>query len=242
MRSGNQRRRGRHRPVRRKRPPWGLIALVLLIGVALIRNGTFELPGPPQPSVASRADSRSQATPAPSTAPSAAAEPNAPQDRQAAPAEPAALPSSEPNRVRIPAIGVDAPLTSLGVDAEGWVESPPAEEKNLAGWFRDAVTPGEQGTAVLVGHVDNKQGPVVFYSLGALKKGQQVEVQRQDGRTAVFETYGVEVFDKDAFPAEKVYGDTGKPELRVITCGGGYSKANGYDSNVVVFAKMVAVR
>lgn len=39
----------------------------------------------------------------------------------------------------------------------------------------------------------------------------------------------------------RVYADTGQPELRVITCGGGYSKAGGYDGNVVVFARMVKV-
>ncbi|NEE61390.1 class F sortase, partial [Streptomyces sp. SID8455] len=37
-------------------------------------------------------------------------------------------------------------------------------------------------------------------------------------------------------------GDTGHAELRVITCGGGYSKAGGYDGNVVVFARLVETR
>ncbi|MFE4645776.1 class F sortase, partial [Streptomyces sp. NPDC056730] len=39
-----------------------------------------------------------------------------------------------------------------------------------------------------------------------------------------------------------VYGDSGHAELRVITCGGGFSKANGYDGNVVVFARLVRTR
>ncbi|MFD4776996.1 class F sortase, partial [Streptomyces sp. NPDC058427] len=43
-------------------------------------------------------------------------------------------------------------------------------------------------------------------------------------------------------PGARVYGDTGKAELRVITCGGGFTKANGYDGNVVVFARLVATR
>jgi sortase (surface protein transpeptidase) len=130
----------------------------------------------------------------------------------------------------------------VGLDVDGWVAAPPPEDPNLAGWFTGGVTPGEKGTAVVVGHVDNKQGPAVFYNLGALKKGTRVEVARKDGKTAVFEIYGIEVFDKKNFPGDRVYASKGAPELRVITCGGGFSKQHGYDGNVVAFARLVEVR
>ncbi|MFF6860878.1 class F sortase [Streptomyces ardesiacus] len=210
---------------RRKRAPWGVIALVLLTGLALIRNGSGEFDvGPPQPA-------------------SAAAAP----DTRAAPGDAAApgvapLPYSVPDRVSIPAIQVDAPVMGVGLDADGWVDAPPPEDPNLAGWFTGAVSPGEKGTAVVVGHVDNQQGPAVFYGLGALKKGNKVEIHRQDGKTAVFEIYGIEVFEKDNFPGDRVYGPKGTPELRVITCGGGFTKQNGYDGNVVAFARLAEVR
>ncbi|MFG3120660.1 class F sortase [Streptomyces sp. NPDC048208] len=208
---------------RRRRAPWGVLALVLLTGVALIRNGSGEFDvGPPQPA--------SAAAPAPDVR----ATPSA-----VAAAAPAGLSFSPADRVRIPAIQVDAPVTPVGLDADGWVGAPPPEDPNLAGWFTGAVSPGEKGTAVVVGHVDNTRGPAVFYGLGALKKGDRVEVGRQDGRTAVFEVYGVEVFEKSKFPGDRVYGSKGTPELRVITCGGGFSKQNGYDGNVVVFARLV---
>lgn len=58
----------------------------------------------------------------------------------------------------------------------------------------------------------------------------------------MFEIYGIEVFEKANFPSNRVYGSTGAPELRVITCGGGFSEQNGYDGNVVVFARLVEVR
>ncbi|WP_317446629.1 class F sortase [Streptomyces collinus] len=208
---------------RRKRAPWGVIALVLLTGLALIRNGSGEFDvGPPQPASAAAADSRA----APETPPAAVV--------------PLAFAAAD--RIRIPAIRVDAPVTPVGLDANGWVGAPPPEDPNLAGWFTGAVSPGEKGTAVVVGHVDNKQGPAVFYGLGALKKGNRVEVLRKDGKTAVFEIYGVEVFAKSDFPSDRVYGSKGTPELRVITCGGGFSKQNGYDGNVVVFARLAAVK
>ncbi|MFH9861423.1 class F sortase [Streptomyces sp. NPDC017202] len=207
----------------KKRAPWGVIALVLLTGLALIRNGSGEFDaGPPQPASAAAADAR-------------AAQGTFGKTVQA-------LPFAEPDRVRIPAIRVDAPVMQVGLDTDGWVGAPPPEDPNLAGWFTGAVSPGEKGTAVVVGHVDNMQGPAVFYGLGALKKGNHVEVTRRDGKTAVFEIYGVEVFEKNNFPGDRVYASKGAPELRVITCGGGFSKANGYDGNVVAFARLVEVR
>ena len=209
---------------RRKRAPWGVIALVLLTGLALIRNGSGEFDvGPPQPASAAASDTRSAVG-----------------DGAAAGVTP--LPYSVPDQVSIPAIQVDAPVMGVGLDADGWVDAPPPEDPNLAGWFTGAVSPGEKGTAVVVGHVDNQQGPAVFYGLGALKKGNKVEVHRQDGKTAVFEIYGIEVFEKNNFPGDRVYGSKGSPELRVITCGGGFPKQNGYDGNVVAFARLVEVR
>ncbi|MFJ1807439.1 MULTISPECIES: class F sortase [unclassified Streptomyces] len=208
---------------RRKRAPWGVIALVLLTGLALIRNGSGEFDiGPPQPASAAAADSRAAGGALGRT--------------------PAPLAYAVPDRVRIPAIRVDAPVMSVGLDADGWVGAPPPEDPNLAGWFTGGVSPGEKGTAVVVGHVDNTLGPAVFYGLGALKKGNRVEVSRMDGKTAVFEIYGIEVFAKNNFPGDRVYASKGAPELRVITCGGGFSKANGYDGNVVAFARLVEVR
>ncbi|MGW7283811.1 class F sortase [Streptomyces sp. NPDC054844] len=208
----------------RKRAPWGVIALVLLTGLALIRNGSGEFDaGPPQPASAAASDTRVAGG-----------------DGVAAGLTP--LPYSVPDRVGIPAIQVDAPMMPVGLDAEGWVGAPPPEDPNLAGWFTGAVSPGEKGTAVVVGHVDNQQGPAVFYGLGALKKGNKVDVHRQDGKTAVFEIYGIEVFEKDDFPGDRVYASKGSPELRVITCGGGFSKQNGYEGNVVAFARMTGIR
>jgi sortase (surface protein transpeptidase) len=208
---------------RRKRAHWGVIALVLLTGLALLRNGSGEFDiGPPQPATAAAANSRT-------------AQQEPPASGQAS------LAFSVADRIRIPSIHVDAPIMPVGLDSAGWVDAPPPEDPNLAGWFTGAVSPGEKGTAVVVGHVDNNQGPAVFYSLGALEKGSLVEVRRQDGKSPVFEVYGIEVFDKNNFPGDRVYGDTGTPELRVITCGGGFSKQNGYDGNVVAFARLVEV-
>lgn len=210
---------------RRGRSPWGALALVMLTGLALMRNGADVTMGPPQPAAAAALNSRSA---------------NASSSRPPAPVVP--LPFAPASRIRIDAIKVDAPIMDVGTDAQGWVKAPPPQDSNLAGWYQNGVAPGMRGTAVVVGHVDNATGPAVFYGLGSLEKGNHIEVARFDGHSAVFEVYGIEVYDKNAFPGTRVYGDTGHPEIRVITCGGGYSKGRGYNSNVVVFARLVATK
>ncbi|MFJ2017684.1 MULTISPECIES: class F sortase [Streptomyces] len=206
----------------RRHAPWGVMAIVLLTGLALVRNGSGELhTGPPQPASAAAPGTSASVGPA---------------------GTPGALPYSTVSRIRIPAIQVDAPVVPVGLDANGWVNAPPPDDPNLAGWFTGAVSPGEKGTSVIVGHVDNQVGPAVFYGLGAVRQGSRIEVRRQDGRTAVFQVYGNEVFDKAKFPGDRVYGNKGAPELRIITCGGGFSEEHGYQGNVVVFARLVEVR
>ncbi|MFF3844308.1 class F sortase [Streptomyces sp. NPDC002328] len=177
-------------------------------------------------------------THAPPPQPSAAEARPGGADTRSAPA----LPPSPPDRVRIPSIHVDAPLTGLGLTESGSLDAPPAERKNLAGWYEAGATPGETGTAIVAGHVDDADGPAVFYDLGALKKGAVIEVDRRDGGVAVFTVDRIEVYEARRFPDEKVYGAARRPELRVITCGGGYSRATGYQGNLVVFAHLTGSR
>ncbi|QMU68541.1 class F sortase [Streptacidiphilus sp. P02-A3a] len=148
------------------------------------------------------------------------------------------LPASPPVRIRIPAIGVDAPLTGLGLDAAGHLATPPTDRPGTAGWYSGGPTPGTTGPAIIAGHVDNAHGPAVFYGLGAVHTGDTVDVERRDHRTAEFTVDAVEVYPRSDFPDRLVYGRTDNPELRLITCGGGYTRATGYLGNVVVFAHL----
>jgi hypothetical protein len=207
-----------------------LTVFALCSGVWLLRDGT-ETHAPPQPSAAqARAWQDGQ-------------DGRAGRDGRAGvgPAAPA-LPPSPPDRIRIPAIRVNAPLTALGLTRTGSLDVPPAGRKNLAGWYEAGTTPGERGTAIVAGHVDNADGPAVFYDLGALAKGATIDVDRRDGSVAVFTVDAVEAYAAKDFPDEKVYGAARRPELRVITCGGTYSRGSGYQGNVVVFAHLTGSR
>ncbi|MFE0643786.1 class F sortase [Streptomyces sp. NPDC058877] len=198
---------------------WG-VALAACVGLWLVQNGSEDV-----------------TPPVPSAAQAFAAGPSVHTDAAADP-----LPASLPVRLRIPETDVDAPMTGLGLAADGSLDVPPAGNRNMAGWYEQGTTPGAKGTAIVAGHVDNAEGPAVFYTLGALKKGHRIEVDREDGRTAVFTVDAIEVYDNQNFPDEKVYAEADRAEIRVITCGGGFSKKNGYQGNVVAFGHLIGVR
>lgn len=150
------------------------------------------------------------------------------------------LPPSEPTELRIPKIGAKSSLIPLGLNPDETVEVPPIEQPMQAGWYKLARTPGETGPAVLLGHVDGRQQPGIFFRLKELTEGDEVEVSRKDGTTARFRVRRTEQIAKSSFPTEAVYGDTTEPELRLITCGGGFDQAaHSYRDNIIVYATLI---
>jgi sortase (surface protein transpeptidase) len=146
---------------------------------------------------------------------------------------------STPVRVDIPRIGVHSRLLALGLEHDGTLATPPLSRARLAGWYDKSPTPGERGPAVIVGHVDTKKGPAVFYKLGRLRPGDAVNVGRADGRTATFRVDSVEHVEKAHFPTGRVYGDIGFAGLRLITCGGDFD-GHSYLGNTIVFGHLIA--
>ncbi|MBW5251754.1 class F sortase [Streptomyces poriferorum] len=199
-----------------------LLVVAALAGLWLVRNGADTQLTPP----------------APASADAFAAGPGL------LPGSPVADPlrPSAPVRITIPGIRVDAPMMRLGLGPDGSLDVPPAENTDIVGWYEDGPPPGAKGTAIVAGHVDNARGPSVFYDLGSMKKGSTVEVLRQDGRTAVFSVDAIEVYENEDFPDRRVYGASQHASLRLITCGGGFSPATGYEGNVVAYAHLTGVR
>lgn len=139
-----------------------------------------------------------------------------------------------PAHVRLPSIGVDAPVVDLGKNPDGTLEVPDWQE---AGWWRRGPEPGERGPAVIVGHVDSQSGPAIFSRLDELRAGDLIEVALDQGGTARYRVDRSERFAKDAFPTRDVYELTPGPELRLITCDGEFDSSTGhYVDNLVVFA------
>ncbi|MER6347403.1 class F sortase [Streptomyces sp. NPDC001595] len=209
-----------------------MCAVAALVLVMSLVGGQDTTPGSRAPQAASAGASASSeggsAQPADTSAPSAGRPPTK------------RLPRSKPVRLLIPKISVDAPFTDLAIGPSGQLEPPPAADTNLVGWYAKGPSPGEIGTSVIAGHVDTATSPAVFVGLGELEEGDVFHVRRADGRKASFEVDDVETFEKDDFPDERVYGDSSRPEVRLITCAGEYDrKVRDYTENLVVFAHLV---
>ena len=145
-----------------------------------------------------------------------------------------------PVEIDIPAIDVRTRLVGLRKDRDGALQVP--EDPQRAGWYRQGFAPGEDGPAVITGHVDSYVGPGVFARLEDMQPGQLIHVRRADGTVATFAVNAVGTFRKSEFPTERVYVGDGQPGLRLVTCGGAFDEdARSYVDNVVVFATPVPV-
>jgi sortase (surface protein transpeptidase) len=92
---------------------------------------------------------------------------------------------------------------------------------------------------VIVGHVDSKRGPAVFYRLRELRRGDRIEITRTDGSVVTFVVDRLEQHAKTRFPTDDVYLPTLEPTLRLVTCDGAFDRFTGhYRDNLVIFADL----
>lgn len=150
--------------------------------------------------------------------------------------------ASEPLSLRIPSINLTAQFEDpLGIDGEGSVEVPEDYEKVAR--YIHGPTPGETGPSVILGHVDSLDGPAVFYSLGQVKKGDIIEIDREDGTVAIFKVSKIERVEQKSFPSERVYGAVPYAGVRLITCSGTYDKnKERYSHNLIVYGELNKVK
>jgi len=226
-----------------------LVAMLAFGGFNLLNTvaGAFggATAGPPQPP-----DSAAHALPvAPAYAPeqqrtakgSTAVAPPSSSSATAAPYFAPAMPYAVPMRIAIPRVGIDAALIKVGLTRSGALGVPRLGDALKAAWYRRGPAPGQTGPAVIDAHVDSRAVPgnrAAFYSLGAVRPGDRVDVARKDGQVAEFTVDSVELVRKRDFPTEKVYGAVPYAALRLITCGGAFQQGIGYLDNVIVYAHL----
>jgi LPXTG-site transpeptidase (sortase) family protein len=142
-----------------------------------------------------------------------------------------------PARLLIPAIGVDAPVDAVGVDANGDMAVP--GQVRRIGWYRFGAKPGSPaGSVVMSGHVDSaQQGLGAFSALGKLKAGDVLTVADAAGRQLRYRVVGREAFAKKSAPLAELFSTSGAARLTLITCGGSFDRsALSYNDNIVVTA------
>lgn len=168
-------------------------------------------------------------------APASQAAPQAQSPQTQTPSRAPGLPPSPPTQITVPEIGLKVTVDPVALDESGTIALP--QDADHAGWYTGSPTPGQNGNTILVGHVDSDNGPAAFYELGAAKKGDRIEVRRQDGRTAAYEVESMSIWPQDDFPSQRVYGPTPGPQLTLLTCTDWDSERKTYMSNLVITAR-----
>lgn len=158
-------------------------------------------------------------------------------DRAQPVATPGKVLAGDPQRLVIPALGVDAEMVPLGLNAHGELDAP--VRTDAVGWYRDGPEPGQAGTVVVAGHLDTTTGPAVFAELPKARAGDRLQFKARD-TTVTYEIERVAKYPKAAIPNDEVYRPTSGHDLRLITCGGTFDRrTRHYRDNVVVYARQV---
>ncbi len=155
------------------------------------------------------------------------------------PAPTGAPPVAAPVRLTIPKIGLDALVEPVGVDAAGnlAVPSNPAD----VAWYRQGPAPGHTGDAVIDGHLDWTTGPAVFWHLGELQAGDELDVLSQSGVRLRFIVSDVARYPYASHPPG-LFAAGGPAELSLITCAGSWDRSRKtYLERLVVNARYVGL-
>jgi sortase A len=147
------------------------------------------------------------------------------------------LPQEQPKRLIIPALDIDATVQHVGVTSGGAMATP--RNFHDVAWYKHGTIPGEKGSAVIVGHVDNAFGLAgVFKNLGKLTIGDDVYVLTKDGTRLHFVVTASHLYKYKEVPVEEIFNDTEGVKVRLITCAGNWIRSEKtYDTRLVITAE-----
>ena len=142
-----------------------------------------------------------------------------------------------PSRLRIPTIGVDAPVGKVGLLRDGSMAVP--DNLWISGWLSTSARPGQAGSSVIAGH--RGIGTAALFShLENLRPGERIHVSDAGGGELVYEVTRVVLLDLSAESQIQVFGHTSQQQLVLVTCFGQYSRTSRtYDHRLVVFSRLL---
>ncbi len=156
-----------------------------------------------------------------------------------APAVPSA-PSNFPDKILIPKISVDASIQYVGLTTKNNLAVP----SNFidTAWYEDGPVPGQNGTAIIDGHLDDGLGfPAVFWNLSKLSVGDEIDITTNGGRTLRFAVTQTDTYNyNDPNASAEIFAQSNAPTIRLITCAGSWvESAKMYNERTVVTAQLI---
>ncbi|MFF5155561.1 sortase domain-bontaining protein [Streptomyces sp. NPDC000348] len=143
------------------------------------------------------------------------------------------LAPAAPRRLDVPALGIHVPVMADRPGRHGRHGRPDRPARpDAVGWYADGVTPGEPGTALMVGSAGLRR-------VAALEPGWTIWVARADAGTAEFTVEDVQVLARERFDARRIHEPRheGRAELRLVACDEDPGRrAGGCRADVIVSA------
>ncbi len=149
-------------------------------------------------------------------------------------------PTMTPVRLKISSINIDAAVQRVGIGKSGAM-GVPSNFTDVA-WYKYGVAPGELGSAVIDGHVDNGLSlDGVFKHLNEVKVGDDISVVDSGGIERHFTVSEVAIYGYKSVPTDRVFNQNDTARLNLVTCDGAWVKGEKtYDQRLVVYAVLTS--
>lgn len=144
-----------------------------------------------------------------------------------------------PVYIYFPVHKIKTQILPVGVNADGAMDT--VNDAHIAGWYSESASPGEEGNAIIAGHVVWKGKKGDFAILSKLKVDDEVVIEFREGYTRKFKVASNEEFPLDAIPEWVMKLDSGDSRVTLITCSGEFDTQLGTRNqrNVVVLKETI---
>lgn len=142
-----------------------------------------------------------------------------------------------PTRLRIRALGVDAPVVQVVSSHRTLV--PPENPRQVGWWVAGSPAGSASGATVIVGHVDSAvAGLGALFRLDHVRAGETIELSGGQGHAA-YRVASLHFYVKTAGLPAALFDPASSSRLVLVSCGGPFDAAKrSYRDNVVVTATL----
>lgn len=146
---------------------------------------------------------------------------------------------NEPKYLTMPSISTEGFIEKVGIRPNNEIDVP--SNTNLTGWYTGSAKPGDDGLAVIDGHLNGLAAPGVFRNLHLLVEGDKFTLETGEGDVLEYEVLEVRI-ESTANALNYLFSQ--KPDvqsqLNLITCGGEFDdNLRRYEERVIVSAQLL---